>query len=339
MPTISIIVPVYKVEAYLPSCVESLLTQSFSDIEIILIDDGSPDNCGAICDIYAKRDTRVRVIHQENAGLSCARNSGIDAARGKYLCFVDSDDIVSPEYCQVLFNLLDGTSYDFSVCGTCRFDDGAQPIPDGTGNTFILSNIEFFQKQLSRKSEFGVWNKLYRKELFSKIRFAPKRLHEDVIWSGDLLQNLNCGVIATDAQHYYYRQRNGGIVSTQSQKCSADRVFAGAYLVEAASSVCPELLRDCLCYAVEYPWMFVDRIYVHRAFKTNELFLNALQAFLRKYIAKYWDLALFTEIQRNRMSCFAKSRFLYGVNAYARLARVYLYRILGKDTYRDGHGI
>lgn len=172
MPEISIIVPVYKVEVYLKDCIESLLVQTFRDIEIILVDDGSPDSCGNICDEYAKKDSRIRVVHQENAGLSCARNKGVDVARGRFLCFVDSDDMVTPQYCQRLYDLLKDTSYDFSVCGAYRFEDGRVPkMNQVEKSAYVLKNIEFFQAQLQRNTEFGVWNKLYRRELFEKNSF------------------------------------------------------------------------------------------------------------------------------------------------------------------------
>lgn len=109
MSKISIVVPVYGVEQYLEECVDSLINQTFKDIEIILVDDGSPDNCGSICDAFATRYPQIRVIHQENSGLSVARNIGIDSSSGEYICFVDSDDMVAPDYCQRLYELLDGS--------------------------------------------------------------------------------------------------------------------------------------------------------------------------------------------------------------------------------------
>ena len=102
MPTISIIVPVYKVETYLHHCVDSILLQTFTDFEVILVDDGSPDNCPAICDEYAMQDERIKVIHKENGGLSSARNAGLGIAQGEYICFIDSDDILHPRYCELL---------------------------------------------------------------------------------------------------------------------------------------------------------------------------------------------------------------------------------------------
>lgn len=337
MPEISVIVPVYKVESYLHSCVDSILSQTFSDLELLLVDDGSPDNCGIICDEYAAKDPRVRVIHKKNGGLSSARNAGVESARGEYICFIDSDDWVAQDYCETLYTLLRNSDCDFSVCNICRCEEGKASSPVFSQRTCSVDNTKFLRMQLMKESEFGAVNKLYRRELFDRIRFAEGRIHEDVIWSGDLARQLHGGVMMTDKQLYYYRQRSGSIV--HAGKCSADRVYAGQYLIDTAEQVCPELFDECLRYAAEYPFMFVDGIYVRREFKENKAFLDALQALLRRYPKEYHALSSLSLIQRKRMRLFAKSRFLYGLNAYARLLRVYLYRVLGKDAYADGHGI
>lgn len=339
MPEISVIVPVYKVEAYLPECVRSLQAQTFSDIEIILVDDGSPDNCGQLCDEFASQDKRIRVIHQKNAGLSAARNTGIDAAKGRYICFVDSDDIAAPDYCRILLELLDGTEYDFSFCGVCRFPDGSVPEPVTKDGTYTAANGEYAAMQLHRKTEFGVWNKLFRRELFDQIRFAPGKLHEDVIFSADMLLTFCGGAVATERQLYYYRQREGSIVANGAAKCSPDRIFAGEYLLKAIRGKCPELIPAAMHYAVHYPWMFVDPIYVRRTFRENKDFLDQLQQYLRYYLGEYAEAKVFSDIQMRRMSLFAKSRVMYGFNAYGRLFRVYLFRLLGKNAYADGQGI
>lgn len=340
MAEISIVVPVYRVEAYLRPCVDSLLAQTFSDIEIILVDDGSPDSCGSICDEYAAKDRRVRVLHQKNSGLSRARNAGVRQAAGRYICFVDSDDLVCPRYCQVLYRLLDGSGYDFSVCAAHRFRDGEAPCPaKGNGGSTVLDNAAYLGRQLRRESEFGVWNKLYRRELFETLSFAPGKLHEDVIWSGDLARNLHSGVISTDEELYLYRQRESGIVASHKKRCSPDFIYAGEYLIETARQAAPELVKECLHYAAAYPWSFVDPIYVRRDFAANREFLEALGALLRNYQAEYQRFGVFEPILMKRMCLFSKSPGRYGLNAYARLLRVYGYRILKKDPYADGHGI
>ncbi len=323
----------------LRNILNSILAQTFEDFELILVDDGSPDKCPEICDEYAQKDDRVKVIHKENGGVSSARNAGIDAAVGNYFCFVDSDDLAAPDYCRCLLELLKDTDFDFSFCGVHRFSDGSVPtVEDGYGATAI-SNAEYLKMQFERRTEFGVCNKLFRRTLFDRIRFMPGKLHEDVIFSADLIKNLNGGAVYTNRRLYFYRQREGGIVSTQSLRCSPDRLFAGEYLLEAVRKNCPELTDLALRYAVEYPWMFVDPIYVNGAFQINKAFLKTIQAYLKKHLSDYRDREIFSEIRLRRMKLFSKSKVLYACNAYARLARVYLYRLIGKDAYRGGHGI
>lgn len=339
MPEISVIVPVYKVEKYLSSCVDSILAQTFTDFELILVDDGSPDNCGVICDEYAAKDIRIRVIHQENQGPSCARNTGINAARGNYLCFVDSDDLVTPDYCRVLYELLTESEADFSVCGVCRFRDGDTPEPVHEEDPGRISSVEFLKMQLQRQSEFGVWNKLFRRELFEMIRFAEGKLNEDVIFSADLLSCCPNGAIFSGKQLYFYRQREDSIVSVQAARGSLDLIYAGAYLLEKVKKNAPECTDAALRYTLAYPWMFVDPIYVNGTFRENRAFLQGIQDFLKAHISEYCDRCIFQEIQLKRMNLFARSRYLYGLNAYTRLLRVYLFHMIGKDAYADGHGI
>ncbi|MBR5278267.1 MAG: glycosyltransferase [Clostridia bacterium] len=339
MPKISIIVPVYKVEQYLDCCVESILAQTFTDFELILVDDGSPDNCPQMCDNWATKDARIKVIHKPNGGLSDARNAGVESATGEYVCFIDSDDLIAPTYCQTLYGMLHGTQYDFSVCGVHRFPDGEIPnVEIGDISPKTVSNIEFLAMQFQKKTEFGVWNKLYRRSLFQTLSFQKGKVHEDVIFSADL-SGLNNGVIYTDEKLLYYRQREGSIVATTSQKCSPDRIYAGEYLLNKVKKHCPDLLDYALKYAVDYPFMFVDPIYVNKRFKQNKQFLNAIQSYLKRHIKEYKTQKIFEKTTTHRMSVFAKSRFLYGFNAYARLLRVYFYRLIHKDPYKTGHGI
>lgn len=340
MPEISIIIPIYNVEKYLPACVSSIFAQTFSDYELILVDDGSTDCCSSLCEHYAQTDSRVIVIHQEHYGPSAARNRGIDIARGNYLCFIDSDDLIHPEYCETLFHLLKYTSFDFSFCNTLRFPDGSTPISaDSFEPPFVISNTDYLQMQMDRKTEFGVWNKLYRRECFDSLRFVPGKLNEDVIFSADLFAHLNNSAIGTNRQLYYYRRRPGSIVSIQATKGSPDRIWAGNHLLQAVKEKAPELYSKTLHYAIEYPWSFIDPIYVKFTFGSNKLFLQEMHNFLKSYIRDYISNDVFSDIQRNRMALFAKSPCLYSFNAYSRLLRVYLYHLLKKDAYSDGHGI
>lgn len=177
---ISVIIPVYKVEKYLCRCVDSVLEQSYTNMEIILVDDGSPDNCPVMCDEYARQDSRVKVIHQENAGLSGARNAGIDMAQGQWLAFVDSDDYLAADFLERLYQACVDTGSSLSVC-RWEYVRG-ETIPEhGTGETRVYTGREMLANLYVPDGAYFVvaWNKLYRKELFEDIRYPLGRIHED----------------------------------------------------------------------------------------------------------------------------------------------------------------
>lgn len=180
---ITVIIPVYMVEAYLDRCVKSIVNQTYKNLEIILVDDGSRDNCPALCDCWEQKDNRIRVIHRENGGLSAARNTGIDAAQGEYLAFVDSDDFVSEEFVEVLYQACKQTG---SQIAQCRYEyvDGdvmtkdKQPV---TESTEVFSGKEMIKGMSWRDGAYNVvaWNKLYHKSMFEGVRYPEGRIHED----------------------------------------------------------------------------------------------------------------------------------------------------------------
>ena len=177
---ISVIIPVYKVEKYLCRCVDSVLEQTYTNMEIILVDDGSPGNCPVMCDEYARQDSRVKVIHQENAGLSGARNAGIDMAQGQWLAFVDSDDYLTADFLERLYQACVDTGSSLSVC-RWEYVRG-ETIPEhGTGETRVYTGREMLANLYVPDGAYFVvaWNKLYRKELFEDIRYPLGRIHED----------------------------------------------------------------------------------------------------------------------------------------------------------------
>ena len=337
MPKISIIVPVYKVEKYLGPCIDSILSQSFTDYELILVDDGSPDNCGAICDAYARKDERIRVIHQENKGVSVARNNGVAQSSGEYVSFVDADDLLLSVFCKTLLDIISRTDCDFAAAGFMRFvrENEICSLNEETKTT-ILSNIQFLDYQLSHG--FSVCGKLFRREVFQKVSFSPGIRHEDIVFPADLARTLKNGVCVTDSALYLYRQHESSFMSRSRAICSPDRVNAGAYLYNTVRDIAPELGKKAFTYAVDYPWSFVDGIFVDGSFRKNRELLKSLQQFLRDNPQALEDSG-FDHITKTRMHLFSKGMALYGINAYARLFRVYLYHILKKDPYKDGHGI
>ena len=206
MPQISVIVPVYKVEAYLHECVDSILVQTFTDFELILVDDGSPDNCGKICDEYAAKDSRVRVIHQENRGLSGARNSGIDVAQGEYITFVDSDDLVDMRYLEIL---IDAAKEDaaVAVCRHEEFSDGNLLRPwQGEVSRKPFGTVDAVEAMYNGSAWIPVnaWGKLICRELIGDIRFPVGRLHEDQAFTPYILYRAE-KTVSCDAILYHYR--------------------------------------------------------------------------------------------------------------------------------------
>ncbi len=212
MAEISVIVPVYKVEKYLHRCVDSVLNQSYTDFELLLVDDGSPDNCGEICDEYAQKDSRIFVIHQKNGGLSAARNTGInwfyEQNRSDFITFVDSDDWLHPEYLRILMNGITESHAKISVCNYKRV---TSEITHGNYNNtmYELTSPEDFLINHSWQYNYA-WGKLYHKSVFCDVRYPIGKIFEDTFTTYKVLHK--CDKIAyTDLQLYYYFQNKQGI--------------------------------------------------------------------------------------------------------------------------------
>lgn len=219
MPTISVIVPVYKVEPFLHRCVDSILAQTFTDFELILVDDGSPDNCGAICDEYAAKDSRIHVIHQQNGGLSAARNAGIDWAfahsDSQWITFVDSDDVVSELLLEYLFDMAQTENADIISCSFQEFstEDSTFFIQNNEENIYRFSGRDACQNIYEDHCKIGIsaWGKFYRKHLFERIRFPVGKIHEDQAVIPIILYQVS-KVVASDKKLYYYRKRPQSIM-------------------------------------------------------------------------------------------------------------------------------
>jgi len=225
---ISVIIPVYKTEPYLKQCVESVLAQTYSNMEIILVNDGSPDNCPAICDEFAARDSRIRVIHKENGGLSSARNAGIDVANGDYLAFLDSDDLWSPYFLERLYYELIKTSADIAVCKFVRFNSGENiPLNPDKQNSSLLTRSEAFDCLFNDKNVNMVIapNKLYRRKIFQTIRYPAGKYHEDEAVIHEII-GASERIVWIDEAHYYYRQTAGSITTAKFNLKRLDEMFA-----------------------------------------------------------------------------------------------------------------
>lgn len=222
---ISIIVPVYKVEPYLRQCVDSILNQTYRDIEVLLIDDGSPDRCGEICDEYEMQDERVRVFHTENRGLSAARNLGLAEAKGEYIGFVDSDDWIEPDMYEVLLRRMRETGADIGVCGLW-FESGSTSYPSRISEA-IYKGTDSLKALLDRKISNHAWNKLYRRTVFDFVSFPEGWNHEDIATMHRFLNEARIVAVIPDPE-YHYRQRSDSITKTHSVKNLV--AYANAYM-------------------------------------------------------------------------------------------------------------
>lgn len=217
-PLISIVVPVYKVEKYLDKCVASLVTQTYRNLEILLVDDGSPDSCPGLCDQWAARDSRITVIHKKNGGLSDARNAGIDRSCGEYITFVDSDDYVQETYVEILYNTLAENNADVAACNFQRVDENNCFLPENPANQFkkeacsgeeVLHRYFVFNGTASTLA--AACAKLFKRALFSDLRFAVGRLHEDEFLFFPMYMRTS-RVAFTAESLYFYLQRQGSIL-------------------------------------------------------------------------------------------------------------------------------
>lgn len=224
IPLISVIVPIYKVELYLDRCIQSIVEQTYSNLEIILVDDGSPDHCPGICDAWAKRDERIHVIHKKNGGLSDARNVGIDQSNGDWILFVDSDDYILPSICERLFKAAQATQSDIAICSFFMDygDRKASLKPLIKDKQKVLSRDEVMEFYFCcRPVEFTVaWNKLYRRKIFfdeQRVRYPVGWLHEDEFTTYKTFYSAHRVVWIQD-ELYGYVQRDGSITANYGKK-------------------------------------------------------------------------------------------------------------------------
>ena len=232
---ISIVVPVYKVEQYLHRCVDSLLNQSFTAFDLILVDDGSPDQCGQICDQYAEKDKRIHVIHQHNGGLSAARNSGIDwslsNSESKWITFVDSDDWVHPQYLSLLYESVLACKTDVSVCAYKELNNSGnqdyETVEDIRGAEWKPE--DFFVE--NHVNATVAWGKLYKKEYFKTLRFPVGKIHEDEFITYQILFRTP-KIAFINIPLYYYSINDSGIMKTQSKYRRSDGLEALAQQIE-----------------------------------------------------------------------------------------------------------
>lgn len=247
---ISVIVPIYNVEKYIRRCVDSIVSQTYKDLEIILVDDGSPDGCPQICDEYAAKDSRIKVIHKKNGGLSDARNTGIEIAKGDFIGFVDGDDYILPEMYEVLYKACVKHNVDIAMCGRRVIDEKNTIIKYEfcMSSQIVLSAQEAVASLLTfQKCDSAAWDKLYKKSLFSSVRYPVGVHYEDQNVTSKLL--YYAGEVCHVGQALYvYMRREGSITNSSFNEHSIDEVKQGELLRQFVDEKYPDLRKESLFF-------------------------------------------------------------------------------------------
>ena len=226
MKKLSVIVPVYKVEPYIHKCVDSILNQTYTNLEVILVDDGSPDNCGKICDEYAEKDSRVKVIHKKNGGLSDARNAGIDIAAGDIIGFIDSDDYIEPYMYQEMIDYMQLNNLDIVCADTNQVKENKIKYKPRYKENKIWKKNEALYEILNGSLDKSAVNKIYKRRVINNIRFPKGRVYEDVATTYQFIYNADkIGYLSKP--YYYYIKRSGSIVATGFNSKSRYDCFVG----------------------------------------------------------------------------------------------------------------
>lgn len=296
---VSIVVPVYNVAPYVDQCLSSIAAQTLADIEVIVVDDGSTDGSGAICDEWAARDSRFTVVHQPNRGLSAARNAGLDRATAEYIQFVDSDDYVSPRYTEELLKAARKTGCPCAICGNAAQQAGGWRTATPTSHPTVMSAHDCLQLAMSNKRKqahrigFPVWDRIYHRSLFDEhsIRFPEGHVYED-IWIVVPLFRASISIALIPDILYFKRQRKGSITQSRTAQNAIDYVCA----------------REALC--------------AHVASYYQDLLPHANQACERTRIVSSYHLAHLSQEQRSATPHPPADALLREANSHARDLRL-----------------
>ncbi len=283
---ISVIVPVYKVEQYLPACVDSILAQTHKDLEIILVDDGSPDNCGAMCDEYARKDSRVRVIHKENGGLSDARNAGLAVCRGDYIGFVDSDDYIASDMYEVLASFAEREGLDVAMCGVTNVWPDHEESAADTPPMVLTKPDEMIHEiwvNPKRIAAAAVWCRIYRASRYKDLLFEKGRYVEDQYYVLPCIERARRFGILGDRK-YFYRHREGSITDIRERGKKTDDI------IEAAQRNLAYIRKHYPCSIPlgEYVLWGSYRSVIFFLAEKDVAYCVELASFIRRDIGKIW---------------------------------------------------
>lgn len=243
---ISVVIPVYKVEKYLDECLESVVNQTYKNLEIILVDDGSPDNCPKMCDEWAIKDERIKVIHKENGGLSDARNAGIKIATGKYLSFIDSDDYVENNLYEVAIKKLKDNNAQIFIFGRSYLYGNNKEINSNKKIELIMNSEEALDKMnMFQYYDVAAWDKIYKRDLFENIEFPKGKLCEDWYTTYKVIDKAD-KVVFNSTPLYVYRQRSNSITHSNVAKINREPLYASKEVLEFIKEKHPNIVKNAI---------------------------------------------------------------------------------------------
>lgn len=272
---ISIIIPIYNVEKYLKRCLDSVVNQTYKYIEIILVNDGSPDNCGKICDEYAKIDSRIKVIHKENGGLSSARNAALDIVSGEYIMFVDSDDWISENSLEQLNEYIN-MDYDIINFKFSFVEEKTENIIEFNGrteNSYECDLLSYIDKLFSGELDFFIWNKLYKRDLFDGVRFPEGRNYEDLATIYKLYFKAKSIIVTDYTLYYYWLGNSNSITSNSTVKNMTDYLVSAKEIYKVNKNYLQINKRDFSNVDTWYKMMIIQLLinYTKSTYKDDDL--------------------------------------------------------------------
>ncbi len=295
---ISVIIPVYKVEKFLDQCIKSVVEQLYTNLEIILVDDGSPDKCPIMCDMWAKRDKRIKVIHKSNGGLSDARNAGIQIAKGDYISFIDSDDWIAPNMYQIMIDTIQKENADICACGIIvSYSEGEKPL----NLPSIIGDSEMVLESIYNDTQYPVaaWNKLYQRKCWENLRFPVGKICEDAFTTYLLVAHAK-KIVQIREPLYYYRIRSNSIMTSAFSHKRMDEEEAWRcnyeYMKIHYPSIAPKAFNfylqkvNILIHAIdksEYEIYKVEYEYLRKILRDNLFYILVKSKMKFKYRMKF----------------------------------------------------
>lgn len=285
MDTISVIVPVYNIQNYIKRCVESIVNQTFTKLQIILVDDGSTDESGKICDEMAASDTRIEVFHKSNGGLSDARNFGLERARGEYVAFVDGDDYIDSDMYESLYKEIVSTAADIASCGYYEVFDDKIYTKCCVKETIVLDKIRAYETLFSRGGLLGCssCNKLFRKNIFDDIKYKVGIQSEDLELIYRILDKTQT-VVCVDAVKYHYVHRENSITTSAFNKRSMDVIYTSEKMIQFVHLNYPEIIKQA--YAYQVMWLIGGLKSIYETENRSEF--STEESYIKMLIRKNW---------------------------------------------------